>query len=165
VSKSTKNCKKRHCNTQINKFLLDFYWIGRYFLLVIIHESWRSPPDCIRFTKSTPFLSPTLDILKINTFSTSIPWPGNLLSWTKAHVLDPLNLVILSITPNFLRYLKEVTSFCILRELRYLRPYSLKCEYVHSLVENAGILTEFSCFGRVVLDTEQQISVEINKIF
>jgi len=32
-----------------------------------------------------------------------------------------------------------------------------------SLVENVGILIEFSCFGRVVLDTKQQISVEINK--
>jgi len=34
VSKSTKNCKNSHCSTQINKFLLNLCWIGRYFLLV-----------------------------------------------------------------------------------------------------------------------------------
>jgi len=39
---------------------------------------------------------------------------------TNAHALNPLSLVILSITPNFFMYLLEVILLCIFRELKYL---------------------------------------------
>src|SRR5450759_4290131 len=95
-------------------FLTRFTWSN------IIHASSRSPPGCIRFTKSTPLPGPTSDILNTKTFSESEPWPGNKFSWTYGQLLQPLSMVMPSMTPYLRMYLNEVTSFLILGELIYL---------------------------------------------
>ena len=43
----------------------------------------------------------------------------------KAQVLDPFNFIMLSMTPNLLRCLKNVTLFRILGELKYLHLLSI----------------------------------------
>src|SRR5450759_1626809 len=95
-------------------FLTRFTWSN------IIHASSRSPPGCIRFTKSTPLPGPTSDILNTKTLSESEPWLGNKFSWTYGQLLQPLSMVMPSMTPDLLMYLNEVPSFLMLGELIYL---------------------------------------------
>jgi hypothetical protein len=95
-------------------FLTRFTWSN------IIHASSRSPPSYICFTKSTPMPGPTSNILNTNTLSESEPWPGNKFSWTYGQLLQPLSMVMPSMTPYLRMYLNEVTSFLMLGELIYL---------------------------------------------
>jgi hypothetical protein len=58
--------------------------------------------------------------LNTNTLSESEPWPGNKFSWTYGQLLQPLSMVMPSMTPYLRMYLNEVTSFLMLGELIYL---------------------------------------------
>jgi hypothetical protein len=71
-------------------------------------------------TKSTPLPGPTLDLLNTKTLSELEPWPGNKFSWTYGQLLQPLSMVMPSMTPYLCMYLNEVTSFLMLGELIYL---------------------------------------------
>jgi hypothetical protein len=73
-----------------------------------------------KYSKSTPLPGPTSDILNTNTLSESEPWPGNMFSWTYGQLLQPLSMVMPSMTPYLRIYLNEVTSFLMLGELIYL---------------------------------------------
>src|SRR5450759_576965 len=96
------------------------YFLTRFTWSNIIHASSRSPPGCIRFTKSTLLPGPISDILNAKTLLESEPWPGNKFSWTYGQLLQPLSMVMPSMTPYLRMYLNEVTSFLMLGELIYL---------------------------------------------
>src|ERR1700738_1472846 len=93
----------------------------------IIHEFSRSPPGCIRLTRSTPLPGPTSDILKTKTLSMSAPCPGNLFCCTNFQLLAPRNLVILSMTPKRHIVLNVVTALRMLGEVRCLHRSKITC--------------------------------------